>query len=254
MSEMTVFVELYCEETNTCKTRSLALPPECHTFLDIKKAVENFFSIPVCVQTLSHQSNKMADSASLSSSYVRSGDTFQVSYPIEGDCQKVREIVKWLEKLADSLSHVKRTTPDGCVYRLEGTGYVKYTELISGEYTEAATDLSLNLVFPWVDKTKYVNKLHLDSLGGVKLLLSVYECLVSARQSNVIMFRAHFLEMACALFVANFTQTFPLRRRILEYGGLDFCINSFLRSPVDGMDENVALLDAIEVALYAICK
>lgn len=255
--DWTFEVELVCEETKETKSKRLTLSSQPYTFLEIKKAIEKSFSIPVCVQSLLHQSNKVADSDSLQSSYVRAGDTFQVTYPIEGDCERVIEVVEWLKKLVDAFTQITEPTPQGYSFHLGGLGYLKYQMLTSGQYTETAKDLSLNLMFPWMDKSKYVNKLHFDSLAGARHLLSIYKCLVKARLKKVYLPRGHFLEMVCALFVANFTQTFPLRRRIIEYRGLDLCVNTFLMAPVVATEQATAYrasYDAIEVSLYAVCK
>lgn len=255
-SEPTFHIELICEELKTTKVENLTLEVEPITFLDIKEAVEKRFSIPVCVQTLIlHQSTKVADSEHLASYYVRSGDTFQVIYPIEGDCQKVLEVVGWLAKLADvfaSHSNMKEYVATGDSFQLDQLGYSKCTTLISGEYMDLARDLSLSLVFPWTDKAKYVNKLHMDSLDVVRLVMCTYKCAVYARLSETPLYNGYYLEVVCALFVANFAQTFPLRRRIMEHRGLEYCIQTFLRCSATELFS--LSIDAIEVSLYAICK
>ncbi len=243
--------ELFNEETKVTEVRSFTL--QCHpsTFLEIKKAIEKNFSIPVCVQTLFHQSCYVADSDNPKSSYIRSGDTFSVFYPGKGNCRKVIEVVDWLKRLGAALSHRLQ-------YMREGTFHPdmvsnEYETLLSVEYAETSRDLCLNLIYPWTDRTKYVNKLHFDSLGGVQLALNVYKLLVSARLDNIIMFRSHYLETVCGLFVANFTQNFPLRRRIIEHGGLELTIQTFLWTQITS-SSRPNTVDAIEVSLYAICK
>ena len=246
-------VELICNEANTTTVKNLAFSSFPRTFLDIKKSVEKFFSIPVCVQTLLYQSSKVRDVDDLSSSYIRSGDVIQVVYPIEGECEKVAEVVAWLRELANVFrTHaiLNEMGSGKVLFELDDLGYHKYGGLLTGENTELARDLSLNLLFPWSSKSKYINKLHLDSLDVVELVMLVYKSIQHARLSNYSMFRGDFLECVCALFVANFTQTFPLRKRIVQHGGLNHCISTFLMTDAG----NVAQSDAIEVSLYAICK
>ena len=248
-------VDLVCEETKSAKTRCLQLQSDAYTFLDVKKAIERCFSIPVCVQSLLHQSNRVSDTDNLLACYVRDGDVLRVTYPVEGECERVVEVVEWLKKLEDSLNQIKRVSASQrTLYNTDGQGYFKYKKFVSGTYNEMAKDLSLNLVYPWSNRAKYVNKLHFDSLGGVKHLMSIYNTLVGARLSKVTLFRGHFLEMVCALFVANFTQTFPLRRRIIQHGGLDLSISTFLSAQVSRLGEIGSASDAIEVSLYAVCK
>ena len=242
-------VELVCEETKSTEVSSLKLQSHPSTFLDIKKAIEESFSVPVCVQTLLHQSCKVADQDDPLSSYIRSGDTFTVHYPAKGDCERVIKAVKWLKQLADAVSHRLQ-------YHRLGTFH---SSLITNDYQtlvfedETSRDFCLNLMYPWTDKTKYVNKLHFDSLGGVELALNVYNTFVTARSHEIILFKSHYMEVVCSLFVANFTHTFPLRRRILEHGGLELSMKTFLKSQsVKG--SILPFNDAVEVSIYAICK
>lgn len=249
---MEFHVVLTCEESKTSKTKSLKLHSEPDTFLDIKKAIEKSFSIPMCVQTLFHQSTKVTDSERLSAYYTRNGDTFQVIYPIEGDCENVIQVVEWLEMLVDAFSHSTVDDLNGSgSFELDELGYFKCAALMSGQYMEVARDLAQNLVFPWTNKTKYVNKLHMDSLGVVRLVMHVYKCTLSALLSETPLYRGHYLVVVCALFVANFTQTFPLRRRIIEHGGLEFCVQTFVRH---NLRDLLNSSEAMEVSLYAICK
>jgi hypothetical protein len=238
-----------CEESKTTEVKILRLQSQPDTFLDVKRAVEANFSIPACVQTLLHQSTKVSDCELLQSYYIRSGDTFQVVYPIEGNCKDVIRVVEWLKKLSSVFamhSNVRKYSKDES-FQIDAVGYNKYSALTSGENMDFIQDLALNLVYPWTDKTKYVNKLHMDSLNVVELVMHIYKSLVLARLNEISLRRGHYVEIACALFVANFTQTFPLRRQILKHGGLDHCIHTFVTNALSSAN-------AIEVSLYAICK
>lgn len=242
-------VELICKDEGTTKLKRLKTNSQPLTFLDIKRAIEKSFSIPACVQTLLYQSSFMKDSDSLLSHYVRNGDTLQVAYPSEGNCERVIEVVKWLEKFVDTIARIRVSSPQGCTLDLDGLGYLDYVRLLdSPEFIEVCRDLSVNLMYPWTDRTKYVNKIHFEYLGTVQLVMSVYDFIVFARSSKVPLFRRYLLENICSLFVANFTQTFSLRRSVIQHGGLDLCVNTFISEDLENF------CDAIEVALTAICK
>lgn len=253
--EAVFHIQLVCEDRKTTTAKILALPSLPETFLDVKRAVEEKFAIPVCVQTLLHQSTKVNDPELLQSYYIRSGDTFQVVYPTEGDCEMVIRVVEWLKKLSDAfLSHsnIKESDSDNFRFQIDRLGRSKCSMLMSGEYMEMARDLALTLVFPWTNRTKYVNKLHMDSLGVVQLVMQIYKCVIQSRLSQTPLYRGYYMEVVCALFVANFTQTFALRRRILEYKGLDYCVDTFVG--MSTKDVYAEANNAIEVSLYAICK
>ena len=256
-------VELLCEEDKTTQIKSLTLQlhPD-HTFLDVKKAIERCFSIPVCVQSLLHQSNRVSDTDNLLACYVRDGDVLQVTYPAEGECERVVEAVEWLKKLEDSLSRlrqyhsvgVRKNTDHGVAFfDRQKKDYSEYGALVSSrESKKFAKAISFELGYPWKNKTKYVNKLHFHSLGGTEVMMRAYSYLVEARNRNSGLYKQLFLESTCALFIANFTQTFPLRRCIVEHGGLDLCISSFLCSTKYvrfGIE-----CETVRPALYALCK
>ena len=49
-----------------------------------------------CVQTIHYQSMILKDSDQLQHTHFRSGDTFNVDYPIEAECEVVQSVIKWL--------------------------------------------------------------------------------------------------------------------------------------------------------------
>ena len=164
----------------------------------------------------------------------------------------VIRVVEWLEKLSGAFLSHSNIDSDGFEFQMDRSGHSKCLMLMRGVHMELARDLALTLVFPWTNRTKYVNKLHMDSLGAVQLVMQVYKCVIQARLSKTSLYRGYYMEIICALFVANFTQTFPLRRRILEYKGLDYCVHTFVG--MSTKDVYAESNNAIEVSLYAICK
>ena len=246
-------VELVCEETKSTKLKRLTLQSDPHTFLDIKRAIEKSFSIPVCVQSLLHQSNKVTDTDTPSQCYLRDGDTLQVTYPIEGECERVIEVIQLVRTLNDALLKIE--------FRDDGKSVAANTlpEFFSlydqGDAIDAMDEIAFDLIYPWLEKKKYVNKLHIDSLGGVKIMMSIYQRMLKLLKISTLRPRVNIPHMAskCSLFVANFTHTFPLRRRIVMEGGLDMCIQSFLTTASwswrYGYD-----CEIVRTALYALCK
>jgi len=246
-AEWLYHVELVCEDTKETRVKLLKLDSQPYTFLDIKKGIERSFSIPVCVQSLLHLSSKVADSESLESYYVRIGDTFQVAYPIEGDCEGVVEAVRWVKRLKSAFFQMIELTRTQSLGAKHSLGFKTYHMLLSRHLVDVARDLCGN---PWVNS---VNKLHFDSLDGVRQLMDVYQCCVKARLNKVNLYGVNSLETLCASFVANFTQTFPLRRRIIEHGGLDLVVSTFMMSPVRKLGNSPALR-AVGASLRAVCR
>ena len=239
----TVFhLELCCEETNSTKKVDLVFPSLPATFLEIKKEVELRCSVPVCVQTLYYQSSRKADSDDLISSYIRSGDTFLISYPIEGECERVINVTEWLKQIAESLQE-----------------NFKESRTMNSELAKKYISLfpkirASHILYPWSNKVKYVNKLHFVSLGGVEVLMACCGYLQRLRQGKVWLFRRDSLEATFCLFITNFTQTLSLRRQVEKYGGLDYCINAFLWKSLGSEPLEEAHLRIIKGSFYAICK
>ncbi len=245
-------LELLCEETGLKTFEDITFPSLPRKAITVKEDIEDHFSIPRCVQTLYHNSSKILDTDDLRSLYLRNGDTFQVSYPSKGDCDLVTDVIVWLNELVSVFSSM-HVTSEGhqSHYEFFGEIYPKFLQLTSYDRAEHRY-LRLTLFYPWGNKTKYVNKLHFDSLGGVEILMKLYRHLIQMRRSNSNMDRRCYLEAVCSQSIANYAETFPFRRCILEHGGLEFCIETFLVTQV-GLN-SLFTDDAIEVSLYALCK
>lgn len=248
--------ELIAQDNKEIEVLDFTLDSKPSTFLDIKKGIEKSFSIPVCVQHLVFQTFKVSDMDSPESCYIRSGDTFTVHYPAKGDCDRVLKAVDWLGKLADVFSKMKlnlQLEKNKDMLRKLG---VDYKRLVSMEYNDVVKDLCTTMIVPWSSKTKQVNKIYFDSLGGVELLMSVYRSVVDARLSNRTLRNALYLENVFCLFIVNYTQTLPLTRCVFQHGGLELCIKSVLYLPVtsklDSLSQRIVKL--ITDALNALSK
>ena len=94
-------VILNCELTKSSDTVQLHFKSPPITPLELKKRIEEKFSIPSCVQTLHYQSIILKDSDKLQHTHFRSGDTFIINYPIEGNCEMVQNVIQWLREILE---------------------------------------------------------------------------------------------------------------------------------------------------------
>ena len=244
-----IFVELYSKETNISALETLrfsSLPP---TFQVVKEEIEKCCSIPVCVQTMWYQSMEVADNCSLSSLYLRGGDTVKVTYPHIGECEKVKMAVQWLGEVSPMLEACKAAnTPD----------------IISSQYSnilrdeEMDTILSEKLFCPWADKTKWVNRSHFIFLKGVNLLVTVHRHAVELRKSNnreFARYTSNYYELICCQTIAILAIDFTCRREVSRCQGLEQCIDSFLIKPAD--DQSLLINNSykiVDMALTAITQ
>ena len=253
---------LNCEVTKSSETKQVHFQSLPTTPLEIKKKIEEDFSIPSCVQTLHYQSMILKDYDELQHTHFRSGDTFTVNYQTRGDCKRVQNVIQWLEEilgyLEDNNSHSdEQKDPSLSSYLCN----MAEDLILSGMHNGTAQDLCLHLFYPWKDKRTYVNKLHFHHEGGLEVLMKVYGQMVSKEWGGMgIDSQFHlYLECLCSQAVANYTQTFPLRRQVIQSGGLDMCTKTLLRKQVrrdSGCEivPDTLMKSSLEIALYAVCK
>ena len=195
----------------------------------------------------------------LSLHHIRSGDTIKVAYLERGDCSDVIDTQKWLKELVRVLLLINQSIsvcPDGD-FMISRSTHDLYRTLITGnEANGILGNISSNLFSPWTDKIKYVNKLHFDSIGGLKLLLTVYGLVVKLRIDNISLEKLDVLECCCSYSVVAYTQTFPLCRRIVQMGGLEHCIKTLLwvKPPSSISIYSSPIIKAVSMSIYTISK
>lgn len=248
---------LNCTGRKTVVMRTLVLQSFPDSTLDLKKEIETQLSIPVCVQDLSYQSAPLLPTESLTARSIRSGDTLQLTYLCEGDCERISSAVNWINQLTSAIS--TNDCSDEGIQRIDSLIY-------SGEEEDLPADIGLHL-FDWLDTKCYVNKIFFESVGGLDALLALYKLLLRKKWSGMRL-GLRFLETVCTQSIANFAETFPLRRMLLKRGVLDLCIQSLLRvkltkgCPVVDKDikdgdagaNNYLLQRLIDNALHIVCK
>lgn len=239
-------VFLNCELTKCSETKQLYFESLPTTPLDIKKKVEETFSIPSCAQTLCYLSVVLKDTEKLQDTHFRSGDTFTVNYETRGDCEKVQNVIQWLGEVCIHLSalsnNVKDTLGDSCL---------EINELIlSGDENGTTKDLYYNLFHS--GPSENVNRLHFLHEGGLDLLMKVY-CLLVNKDWGELGIDAechHYLEHCCVRSLVNYAASYPLCRQVLRLGGMDMCLKTLLRKKVDRVKDSKVQHDINSV--YAI--
>lgn len=245
-------LKLICTARSTTTIKSLALDSLPSCTLDLKKEIQAQLSIPVCVQALSYQAAVLADNDSFETKHIRSGDTISVRYLCEGDCEQVGKVIDWVRQLIGAIS----SEDDDQLEQVTASG--------------ASEDLDVSLaltLFDWLDPRSYVNKIFFEWIGGLDALLNLYRSLLQKDWGGMST-RLKYLEGICTQSIANFAETFPLRRLLLQRGILEACVQSFLRVRLrKGMpvyDEvsiegsatvnNYLLQRVIENSLHIICN
>ena len=249
-------VLLNCEETKSSETKQVHFQSLPTTPLEIKKKIEEDFSIPSCVQTLHYQSMILKDSDQLQHTHFRSGDTFTVDYPMKAECEMARNVIKWLKELFELLKCIEEnsSSPD------EGKDHLVITNIqeILIKDDAIVNAVSCTLFSPWKDKKKLMNKFYFQQEGGLDVLMKVYAVVISKEWGDLgLEERFHiYLEFICSDAILRYAQTIPFQRQIVRLGGLEMCMKALLRRPLlrDNNITDTHIYDTLENALYCLCK
>ena len=259
--EVVLNVLLNCEETKSSEIKQVHFKSLPTTPLEIKKEIEEDFSIPSCVQTLHYQSMILKDSDQLQHTHFRSGDTFTVDYPIEAECEMTKNVIKWLKQLYNLLESIEKCVsfPDEEHDILLSSYFQEIGSLMmEGVNNNIMEALSYTLFSPWEDRKKLMNKFYFHQKGGLDVLMKIYGVLVSKEWGNFgINEELHiFLEGMCSRTISGYAQTFPLRCQIVQLGGLERCTTTLLRRQLqrDKHFSGSYVHDTLRQALYALSK
>ena len=252
---------LNCEQTKSSETKQVHFKSLPTTPLEIKKKIEEDFSIPSCVQTLHYQSMILKDSDQLQHTHFRSGDTFTVDYPIEAECEMTKNVVKWLKELLELLKSIEKcfSSPSDEKDLLLSSDFRKIKILImKGENDGTIQALFSSLFTPWGDKKKLINKFYFQQERGLDVLMKVYGLLVSKEWGDLGIEREFhiYLENICSAATFTCAATIPLRRQIVRLEGLEMCTITLLRRKLqeDQYTPDTLVYKTLENALMALCK
>lgn len=248
---------LHSQSEGTTEVKFLSLPALPHTVLELKGAVQQKFSVPACVQTVAYQTEVLTDDVQLSSRFLRSGDTVDITFFCYGDCSSMEEVNVWMRELIQAYEECE----------VEGDGGEHKVDMIVYNGLQKGLDSALGYdLFEWLVPRTMVNKAYFESSGGLMLLLKLYQHIFSREWSRL---RVHqkYLESVCTQAFANYGETASLRRKLVKMGLLDLCFRSMLRvtippnmpvsdpsSPTADQEINDSILKAeLDNALHLLC-
>lgn len=252
-------LDLFCTETSLTSSGTISFPDFPKKVLSIKEKVEDQFSIPVCVQTLSYESHILSnDTMNLELSRIRSGDKFVVKYSSEGDCKGIDEIISWFGVVRNhllgedpSISHpLSETFKDVLMLR-----------------KRHIQNMAFGYLIPWLDARTRVNKLYFVHCGGLDVVLDVYEAILANQWENCTI-RLKYLESGIISILWNLAELMELRRQIVSHknNGLRLCIKSLMRQKLEAGNTiedptkeafhrtSMLLVRTMEGALGLLCK
>ena len=255
---VTFDVILHCSKSGVSRQKQVNFTSTPTVVGDIKRAVEAQYSIPACAQVLAYDSQILRDDSKLSFVGARMGDTFHITYLSEGDCKEIIDIISWMGLVSAALGQENPTTSTGISPEFDDI-------LTNGIRSELIEDLAFKYFFPWLDDRKYVNKLHFVYNGGIDIIMEVYAAILRHPWEECLL-KLKYVEYGLLRVLWNLSETFPLRRHITRYGGLQMCMKSLLRKRlVEGkriedselpgrQDQSWILVETTGAALGTLCK
>ena len=254
-------LQLNCSARKSSKIQTLRLSPFSPLVRDIKKAVEDEFSIPACVQTLTYQLHTLPDEGNLLNicKYIRTGDTLTVDYSCDADVKKINEIVGWMRKVSEAMEKEKllsirlKIKTEAAI--LEGAGN-KYDLVLAEE------------MFDWMDAKTFVNKVYFKDCGGLADMMGLYEKML-AHEWGEMSQTYRYLETFCCHAIAGFGETPYFRRMLIQHDVMRLAMQSMLRVKMEIKGTKVieetdfrwsdryshyATKRVLEFSLHTICK
>jgi hypothetical protein len=250
-------VLLKCEVSKTSKIKQVHFQSLPTTPLEIKKKIEEDFSIPSCIQTLHYQSMILKDSDQLLHTHFRSGDTFTVDYPIEAECKVVQNVIKWLRQLYDVLKSIGECVSSPRAEKDLNRRKLKNL-LLAGENDNIIETLSVTLFSPSREEKKMMNRSYFHQEGGLDVLMKVYGILVSKEWGKLgIDTKYHvYLERKCCRAVVNYGRSFRFKRQVVQLGGFEMYATTLFRRQLQGDDgtHDSVIYTTLMCAAYGLSK
>ena len=259
-NKVTLNVLLNCEQTKSSETKQVHFKSLPTTPLEIKKKIEEDFSIPSCVQTLHYQSMILKDSDQLQHTHFRSGDVFTVDYPIEAECEMVRSVIKWLKELHQLSKSIEK---DVAFFSEENdlmmSSNLRKIEnlIIEGGRDGTTKALSETLLLPFDDKKKLMNHFYFQHEGGLDMLMKIYGMLVGKEWGGLGIDKELQIDLegTCSLTISNYAHTILLQRQVVQLGGLEICSTALLRRHIWDEDTlDTTIYNTLYYALIALCR
>ena len=198
------------------------------TVLDVKHYIQKQFSVPICVQDFTYESQSFADTTSLKSLCLRSGDTVHVSYPSDANCAAIDEVVAWLHQTIACMKNETPTIHRDPSVQLETLMKAR----LSGQSQLLVLDSLPTIGFGSFGEARTrVNKLYFSQLDGislsVELLTMIQRIPCSIQRPDM-----RHLEWQCLNVLWSFCETQQFGDIVCKHGGLECCITAVWRKVV----------------------
>ena len=209
-------VVLACTSKESREKKTVSTSKVLQTVLDVKQLIQQMFSVPVCVQEFTYESQCFADSTSLKSISLRSGDTVYISYPSDADCAAIDDIIAWLHHVVVCL---RNETPS-VQHTVSGQLGILMRTGISQRLLES---LAQNYFGAFGETKPTVNRLYFMQANGICLLIELL-MLIQRVPWPEQFYYIKYIELHCLQVLWSICETREFGDVVCKHNGLECCI------------------------------
>ena len=211
--EVSFQLQLYRSTDSSLEENLLRLSTLPETVEELKAAVEDHYSIPRCLQTLSIGDREIKtgdDPADL-----RSGDVIKVTYLCDVPMKQIKQLTECVQKVKELARSTSKLDND-----------------LIEECNEFLFGIRDKILYPWLSDTATASRMCLEQLGGVDAVLSLLELLQTnfpwAERSR----EGQNLEEMLLAFLQNFAETPKSQEPVVRRGGFKLMLTALMRVDV----------------------
>ena len=218
------YLILVSTATNEKEQRKITFTRFPRTGIVLKREIENRYNIPICVQSLSFNSDLLHNKTRLKSLRIRTGDKLTLQYIGKAEIEYFSKTIATLRRIVTSL---KRIMP-----KKHGDSNVITDDATRIDCLDFANDTAYSRymsVFP----TGLPNANHFFFLhnNGLKLLIRMYQ-LVHHLPWSQLPFELQAVEYACLNYVSKLSCALGVRQLLLHEGAVECVLKSLLRTEI----------------------
>ena len=223
-------VVLTCTSKKSTEKKTIRIDEAPQTVLDVKRLIQKQFSVPICVQEFTYESQRFVDTASLKSISLRSGDTVHVSYPSEADCAAIDKVLAWLQQVVLGLRNGVPSVRDPAGAQLRVLHLIH--DGLNGRLLE---DLAYVYFGTFGEAGPTVNRLYFMQANGICLLV---ELLTLAQKVAWPERLAHmkWVELGCLQVLWSICESREFGEVVCMHSGLECCVKALSHKKLDGCD------------------
>ncbi len=236
---------------NTKVTKEISFTSMPNSFQEVSQQIEDNYSIPQCVQRIDlchlNYCHQVGESDTLASLYIRSGDLLRITYPFEGQCKQVKLFGRLIFNMVQEVTKLYDVAHNGCTTKRESLDTQCINYLLDKDPMEV-----IEFLFADFCHTDYVNKIFFSALGGLDLIIQLYDLIVKLRKESITFQEENILERMCIYTFIEFMNSGNLFLYSSNQKCLELLLDSFLKESAQ-YDVTYFHMCTMRVLVFVIC-